>query len=603
MAPTIQDFGPDYSRQIENERRSLRALYGVDFEPVFDPSLGTFVLISSNRTIQQAFYPTDVSPIVYPAYSPTSAPPQIPTSAAPGYGVLRVEHIGLPQGYYPSTIIDGQFGSDAPIENFDTVAPELLAQYPPNVIEGINNGFRHIPNNRTQGRGLPYVVYPNAQTVQLELPMGGPVQFGYKITTQQTVSTPNGDYTYSSPWEGTSGGGQGLVNPQPGFLHVVRIRWVRADRVQNVPTTPPVTTTPKPLPTPPSVPPAVQQEIRRVQIVQSDGLRPQFLPSTMPQQPAAGPLPNPYVRLVRPFQDPANTFRARSVTEMYSFSPNAGGYEWIYEVGRPPTIAPLQYKFRNNTVNSVLRFQFELPEWAETDSPKLIDMDPQTEMMVTVRFKESDAKMKSTMNSRRFSQQLRWYVTPLDVRGPVYVLRNLPPLVTVNPSPKQDPQLNSPQPPVVLQVGGNSELVLDPNARIYAQINPPRASMVVGERMPIQFAIWAGPPGVTPDQTNSKQLLFPVNGVIWKSLNENVAVIDSPNGSVNATLVAINPGIIEISAEIVAPPANVSLVAWQNAYNNGVAGVNVRARRTVNNFEGILAGGSVRVVTSRSQLR
>jgi hypothetical protein len=422
------DFGPTYNKQLDDERRRLGVIYGQKFEPVFDPSVGTFVLISDDRKISQVFYPQDNQPVIYPVYQ--------------------------------------------------------------------------------------------------------------------------------SP-------------------------------------------TPRPLPASPPSPPIVVP----TQTIQSDGLRPEYIPSTMPQPAVPDPLPTPFVRLVRPFQDPSNTFRARSTTEMYSFSPNATNYEWIYEVGKFPSITPLQYKFRNNTVNTVLRLQLELPEWAETDSPKLVDMEPQREIAVNIRFKESDAKMKSTMNSRRFSQQLRWFVTPLDVRGPVYVLRNLPPLITINPQPKQDPQLNSSQPPIILRVGENAEIVLGPNAKIYAQINPSRASIVVGERMPIQFAVWAGPQGVTPDATNSKQLLFPVNGVVWKSLNENVAVIDSPNGSANATLVAINPGIIEINAEIVAPPSNIPLVTWQNAYSNGIAGVNVTTKRMINNFQGILAGGSVRVVTSRSQLR
>jgi hypothetical protein len=600
------DFGPTYNKQLDDERRRLKSVYGQEFEPVFDSSVGTFVLISADRTISQAFYPQDNQSVLYPAYQPSQLAPSKATTAAPGYGVLRVEHIGLPEGYNPTTVIDGQFGTNSTIENFDSVDPNLLAQYPQNIRDDINSGFRHLPNNRTQGRGLPYVVYPNERIVQAELPMGGPIQFGYRITVQNVVSTPFGDFGFYSPWEGTSGGGQALVNPQPGLLHTVRIRWNKIERIQNdlerinTPTTDP---RPTPLPTPPLVPPIIQQEIRRVQILQADGLRPQFIPSTMSQPPATGQLPNPFVKLVKPFADPQNTFRARNVTELYSFSPNAASYQWIYEIGRPPSIKPLQYKFRNNTVNAVLRFQFYLPEWAETESPTLIDMDPQSEIVVTIRLKESDAKNKSTMNSRTFSQKLEWFVSPLNVSGPIYVLRNLPPLITINPPPKQDPQLNSPQPPVVLPVGGNSVQVLGSNAKIYAQISPPRASMVVGERMPIQFAIYAGPPDVTPNATNSKQLLFPVNGVIWKSLNQSVAVIDSPNGSVDATLVAINPGIIEINAEIVAPPTNIPLATWQNAYNNGVAGVNVSAKKTINNFQGILAGGTVRVVTSRSQLR
>jgi hypothetical protein len=600
---TPEDFGPIYSKQLEEERQQLTVKYGQNFKPLFDPSIGTFVLINADRTISQPFYPRDNQVdnqlVSYPPYEVADPVPKANT-ASPGYGVLRIEHIGLPEGYNPNTVIDGQIGTGPPIENFDYVDQNLLAQYPQNIIDDINSGFIHLPNNGKQtlgGKGLPYLIYPNERNIQVELPMGGPLEFGYHISTGP-VSTPFGVFR-PWKWEGTSGGGQALVNPPPGLLHTVRVYWSKTDEPPS-PTTP---QDPTPLDPPIKVPPIIEQEIRRVQILQADGLRPQFIPSTMSQPPATGQLPNPFVKLVKPFVDPQNTFRARNVAELYSFSPNAASYQWIYEVGRPPSIKPLQYKFRNNTVNAVLRFQFYLPEWAETESPTLIDMDPQSEIEVTIRFKESDAKNKSTMNSRTFSQKLEWFVSPLNVRGPIYVLRNLPPLITINPSPKQDPQLNSPQPQVVLPVGGNSVQVLGPNAKIYAQINPPRASMVVGERMPIQFAIYAGPPDVTPNATNSKQLLFPVNGVIWKSLNQSVAVIDSPNGSVDATLVAINPGIIEINAEIVAPPTNIPLATWQNAYNNGVAGVNVSAKKTINNFQGILAGGTVRVVTSRSQLR
>lgn len=601
MITSVDQLGPDYRRQLEQVKSELQRTYAKQFIAVFDPGLGTFILVSDDKSISQPFYPQETNIAYYPAYQPNQSEAAIPTTyGSEGYGVLRIEHIGLPDGYYPTTRLSGLFGTSTSTGVYQ-IDQNLLSQYPESIRNSILYGYDYLPNNQTQSQGnaLPFLVYPNQRVVQVELPMGGPLKIGYSINVQNIISTPFGDFGYQTPWDGTSSGGQAIIDPQPGLLHTIRIRWSKIEQLQNESTRPaPPQTQPEPivLNPKPYVPP-------KVEILPSNGLRPEFIPSTMPQSPVGGPLPNPSVQLVRPFIDPVNTFRARSVAEMYSYSPNARSYEWIYEVGRKPNITPLQYKFRNNTVNAILRFQFDLPDWVEMSSSKVIDMEPQSEIVITFQFKESDAKIKSTMNSRSFVEQLKWTVVPLNVRGPIYVLRSLSQLITTNPQAKQDPQLNLNQSELTLQLDTNTELTLDSTSVIYAKINPVRSSMVLGESMPIQFTLWIGPPNIEPNTVNSKQLLFPTNGVVWKSLNENVVGIESPNGSINATLTAINSGIADITAEVVLPPTNIPLLLWQSAYKNGVFGINVRTQKTANNLQGIFAAGNVRVVNSRSQLR
>lgn len=556
---TITNISNDYQLQIDNRLRELEFQYNQPFSSVFDSSVGSFVLVSNDSQYRFLFQPQTNSISYYPPYTPPQNIPGDFPSAADGNGILRIEHLGLPSGYFPVTIIEGAIGTDW--------------------------GSRINTNNLTTDSGrissTYNAVYPNQNIIQLELPMGGPDEIGYHINVSSVVGTPYGSFYGSRPWEGTAGGGQLVHNPQPGLGHTVKINWLPLDVA--APVIPATIVPPAVLPTPTEI------KIDTYSIIESI-LAPSFVPSTLPRSAAQQPLPNPYVSLIQPITVPENAFKSEYVREMYSYSPTVVNYDWTYEVGRTPSMKPVQYKFVNNTINATLRFHFEFPGWISSDTARAIDIMPNQELVVNLQFNESYAKDLSILSDKRVSDILRWFVTPINITGPVYVLRSKTPITTHNVPTQQLPESD-----LINDVGVNA-------LRIFAEITPPRVSLIKGETFPIKLSIRVGPTNETLNIDNSKLLQFPSNGVVWKSLNPSIANITSPNGSTNAFVEALGSGIADFTAEVILPPTNMSISTWNSIYKNGLSGVNI-IQTQLTDFGGVRVYASALIVTSKLQLR
>lgn len=577
--PSIDTLGSDYRNQIDKRLNELRNQYGLVFKAIFDPSVGAFILTSDRvGAHQEYFYPTNNTNTIYPQFSNllVNVVPSLPTVSPPeGFGILRIEHIGLPNGYYPITNIKGVYGT-SPTVNPSSFSALLNSSYPQNVI-----------NLVTANSGLPYHTFANQEVIQLQLPMGGPLQFGYRIDVTEILGTPYGDFASNiHAWGGTASGDHILFNPSPGQLHTIRIPWSgisqTARSIQfpiaapptNVPISPPVV-----LPTAPAIPPIVQEEIDKntnitTGINNTVAVQPQFIPSTLPQTSEPPPFSNPYVHLT-PHVDPENTFRASTTDEMYSFSPSVFDYKWVYDVGKAPNITPITYKFRNNTVNTTLHFQFDIPSWVIMSTSKVFNMEPQTNHSIIFSFDEENAKTKSILKEKKFNELLQWVVTPQNITGPVFISKELPPLITSNPPTIQTPEITTIPDPLTVQTTEGMQLIDEMTSVIYLKITPSRIVVDRGSSLPIKLEAWIGPDGVEPSVTNYKELVFPKNGIKWYSSNDALAMVESINASNHANLIAYNNGVTEIVAEILSSPTNISAYAWQTAMKNKVAGTNI----------------------------
>lgn len=557
------------------------------FEPYFQSDRGWAVLYIEVRTgksvLAEFIDPPISSNTAFPPlqYDP-NIPIVVPTTAAPsGYFTLIVENIGLPPGYAATTTV-----------KVSTMQSSLA-------VTGGGSGFL-----------VPF-------SGQYELPVFGtsPVQLGEPQQLRYDfsavgISTIGGSYEPIGPFGG--------IFPNSGELYRHSIQWVKSDPFIPPPPpaelpNPPIQLPPAPLPNPtlpiptqpPPVvlPPAAPGLPPRV-VIQAVQTQPIFYPSTTPRRPAPLP-PVPSSIKLTPFQDPEGSYRATSVQQMFSFTPEPDARAIVYSIGvKPDSIRPTVYRIRNNTLNTQLKFTFKVPSFLFIDVPNILLMNPQQEIVMTVAFNENDARDKSLTRTRKYSDVFEWDVVPFEVRGPVYVARGLPPIMYSQPGeivPPQAPRIQS-APPLVGQIGGNTGADVDFYRTLYIAFDTPRITMINGERRGIKIDAWIGDETVSPSAPGSIPLQFEPNSIMWEVSNPAIMAIEGLNGSNNATVVAIAPGISEFKAKIMKPPVNVIKGRWDTIYNSSID-IQGGGRRVLlpNAVSGIEIVGVNNIYTSTSQ--
>lgn len=81
------------------------------------------------------------------------------------------------------------------------------------------------------------------------------------------------------------------------------------------------------------------------------------------------------MRLVRPFQDPANTFRAHMVTEMFYVVPNREKFsQFVFDVGIDPKVKPYIFSIQNRSINTALRCKLTLPPYLRSSLGDTFDI-------------------------------------------------------------------------------------------------------------------------------------------------------------------------------------------------------------------------------------
>ena len=504
-------------------------------------------------------------PIVVPKY----APPE-------GYFVLIIENEGLPPGYAATT----------------------------------NVNIRTLGNNQAVFEGGAGFFVPFRG--QYELPVNGRLaiananpeeQLRYDIGASSRVKTQFGEYEAQGPFY--------AVIPKSGELHRQKIKWLKVDPFippapPAEPPRPPVQLPPAPIPNPqPPLPPATRPAGTSQVGIVAVQTQPIFYPSTTPRRPLPLPPTPPSIRLKEPFRDPDNTFRATSVQQMFSFTPEPSPRSIVYSIGvRPDNIKSTVYRIRNNTVNASLQFTFTVPSFLFLDVPLQLLVEPQQETLVTVSFNENDARGKSLTRTRNYAEFFNWEVKPVNVTGPVYVRRNLPTLAYSQPGeivPPQAPNLQVSS-PLIGQIGGNTGANLDLYTTLYFSFDTPRVTMIRGERRGIRVDAWIGGADVGPQSPGAIPLQFEPNSILWEVSNPSIMEVEAINGSNNATLVAIAPGISEFKAKIVKPPINVIKNRWDLIYNTK-AEIRGGGRRALfpNAVSGIEIVGVNNIYTSTSQ--
>ena len=81
------------------------------------------------------------------------------------------------------------------------------------------------------------------------------------------------------------------------------------------------------------------------------------------------------MRLVDPFVDPPNTFRARTIEDTFFIVPGRGLFDrFEFDVGLEPDIGPFIFSIQNKTVNTVLRVNLTLPSYLRSNLGTVFDV-------------------------------------------------------------------------------------------------------------------------------------------------------------------------------------------------------------------------------------
>lgn len=150
--------------------------------------------------------------------------------------------------------------------------------------------------------------------------------------------------------------------------------------------------------------------------------------------PPAGMAPLvPSVVLLRGNPDPQGTFRATSVDEMFTVGTSLPTADVLYEVGLPfnPSKSFVQgiLVIRNNTTNTDLLVDVDLPEYLSSDSSKTFVIGADLKVGLVVKADLEAAKRLAVPLTQLFrADKISITVRPQNVTGPVFVRRELPPL-------------------------------------------------------------------------------------------------------------------------------------------------------------------------------
>jgi len=151
------------------------------------------------------------------------------------------------------------------------------------------------------------------------------------------------------------------------------------------------------------------------------------------------------VTLVRPYQDPIDTFRATSIAEMFMVVPrprkywnvlNTAGASFIYDMGIDPEVRSLIFTFQNRTVSHTLRVELDLPPYLRSNLGNVFDVPAIGEGevgkgIINAVFNFSEAQA-ATVVPGVDEDFIIFNVQPLGVNGPVFVSTLTIPPVDLN---------------------------------------------------------------------------------------------------------------------------------------------------------------------------
>lgn len=287
---------------------------------------------------------------------------------------------------------------------------------------------------------------------------------------------------------------------------------------------------------------------------------------------------------------PSGTFVATRLRQMFSFMPAEAPRRTVYDIGKPaPQISASLFLIRNDTYNTTLRFKFTVPSFLKTDLPLIpvsvtnnpggpiinppppgvpglpqMELSASEERIVKLRFDVDGVENYIPDNDQHHIETaFKWDVIPLNLNGPVYVRKNLPPLLDPN-APRQ---IEGPGGPTT-EIKPNTPTEPEPPAEpvythLYVAVNPEQISLRPLERQSVELDIWIGDENVAPNAKGATKLQFASNSVKWESSRRIILNVDSLSGTGTAQLTGILTGLSDYTATVIKPPINIPQTVWE----------------------------------------
>jgi hypothetical protein len=204
------------------------------------------------------------------------------------------------------------------------------------------------------------------------------------------------------------------IIPKPDTVITQQIRW--HDRLMTG-EVPPITIPTDEIPLPKPRPPIYTT-------VSSELVKPIIELSKFPYVSTATTILPPRYSL-DPYIPPEDSFEATAVEEMLSYTYRRSQFN-IYEIGSDRLPEPTTYIMRNNTVNTPLLIKFIFPDFLKIDTVNPITLNPQQSIVIVLSLNIDALRTKFTLKDTSFQEDIKWSIQPLNLKGPVYIKRNLP---------------------------------------------------------------------------------------------------------------------------------------------------------------------------------
>jgi hypothetical protein len=132
---------------------------------------------------------------------------------------------------------------------------------------------------------------------------------------------------------------------------------------------------------------------------------------------------DPTVQLVTPYPAPADTYRALTVSDMFTVAWSSAPFAISYNVGEEPTYSK-RLKIRNDSVTNKLNVEIILPPWLTINTESVFTLDQDQVKLIT--FTNDEVANLSIARTRTYEDAMDVIinVTPINVTSPVYV-RNI----------------------------------------------------------------------------------------------------------------------------------------------------------------------------------
>ncbi len=151
---------------------------------------------------------------------------------------------------------------------------------------------------------------------------------------------------------------------------------------------------------------------------------PTVRPTSNPPTPVASPLnPPPQQATITyaPSASIATLKRATAVSQMYTIFPDTFQNNILYYIGISGSLFSETYTITNITTNTSLELTVQVPSYIDaTIAPNTIL--PGQQAIITTKYNVEAAISKFQADKQtQFTDKLQWFITPLDVTGPVYI--------------------------------------------------------------------------------------------------------------------------------------------------------------------------------------